>query len=496
MTVSQIEAVARFRDGVAAVVAPENIVEEKAVLDGYGRDHSFVSGKSPALAIFPETKEHVQTIVRLANQLMVPLTPVSSGSPRFNGDAVPCLSGVVVDFSKMKRILKIDRKNRYAMVEPGVTFGELVPELRKQGLRLDMPLLPPASKSVLASRLEREPVLIPKYQYDYLDPLLTLEVVYGTGDDFRTGSASGPGTLETLKADKVNPWGPGSIDFFRFVSGAQGTMGLVTWIVTKTEVLPTMQRLYFIPLHDSTALAEPLQRLLRQRVVDECLAVDNVYLASILAEDRLSDFDGLRRSLPAWTVIACVAGYERRPEERVAIQERYLIDICQDLGLQPLLHVPGAEGKEDRLLRLLSEPWTGTPYWKLRRKGSCRDLFFLSPLSRVPEFVSLVAGMISHSRYPADDVGCYIQPMVQGRGCHCEFNMPCDEADVGAMDALRELFMTTSETLMANGAFFSRPYGPWADMVYRQDGEEVKALKRLKAIFDPNNILNPGKVCF
>jgi FAD/FMN-containing dehydrogenase len=64
------------------------------------------------------------------------------------------------------------------------------------------------------------------------------------------------------------------------------------------------------------------------------------------------------------------------------------------------------------------------------------------------------------------------------------------------MDALRELFMTASETLMANGAFFSRPYGPWADMVYRQDGEEVKALKRLKAIFDPNNILNPGKVCF
>jgi FAD/FMN-containing dehydrogenase len=396
----------------------------------------------------------------------------------------------------MRRILKIDAVNRYAMVEPGVTYGELMPEIRKQGLRLSAPLLPRASKSVVASRLEREPVLIPKYQYDYLDPLLTLEVIYGTGDDFRTGSASGPGTLETLKADKVNPWGPGAIDFYRFISGAQGTMGLVTWAITKTEVLPSIQKLYFIPIEDAKALAAPLQRLLRQRVVDECLALDNVYLASILAENRLSDFDGLRKSLPAWTVIACVAGYQRRPEERVAIQERYLIDICRDLGLQPSLHLPGAEGKEHNLLRLLSEPWTGTPYWKLWRKGSCRDLFFLSPLSRVPEFVSLVAGMISQSRYPADDVGCYIQPMVQGRGCHCEFNLPCDETDPKAMDALRELFMTASETLMANGAFFSRPYGPWADMVYRQDGEEVKALKRLKAIFDPNNILNPGKVCF
>ncbi len=493
---TQVEAMVRFRDGAAAIVAPGSIVEESAVLDQYGKDHSFVSGKSPTLAIFPETKEHVQAIVRLANQFIVPLTPVSSGTPRFNGDAVPCQGGVVVDFSKMKRVLKIDPVNRYAMFEPGVTYGELVPELHKQGLRLDMPLLPPASKSVLASRLEREPVLIPKYQYDYIDPLLTLEVIYGTGDDFRTGSASGPGTLDTLKADKVNPWGPGSIDFFRFVSGAQGTMGLVTWIVTKTEVLPSMRKLYFIPLQDSAALAAPLQRLLRQRVVDECVALDNVYLASMLAGNRLSDFDGLRRGLPRWTVIACVAGYERRPEERVAIQERYLVDICRDLGLQPLLHLPGAEGKEDHLLRLLSEPWTGMPYWKLRRKGSCRDLFFLSPLSRIPEFVSLMAGMASRSRYPADDLGCYIQPMVQGRGCHCEFNLPCDETDPEAMDALRELFMTASETLMANGAFFSRPYGPWADMVYRQDGEEVKALKRLKAIFDPNNILNPGKVCF
>ena len=98
-----------------------------------------------------------------------------------------------------------------------------------------MPLLPRPSKSVAASMLEREPVLIPKYHYDYTDPLLTLEVVYGTGDDFRTGSASGPGPLEQLKADKVNPWGPGSVDYMRFVTSAQGTMGFVTWVIAKTE---------------------------------------------------------------------------------------------------------------------------------------------------------------------------------------------------------------------------------------------------------------------
>src|SRR4030067_940619 len=97
----------------------------------------------------------------------------------------------------MKRIIRIDPVSRYAVLEPGVTYGKLGPELRRQGFKLVMPLLPRANKSVVTSRLEREPGLIPKYQYDYLDPLLTLEVVYGTGDDFRTGSASRPRTPET-----------------------------------------------------------------------------------------------------------------------------------------------------------------------------------------------------------------------------------------------------------------------------------------------------------
>ena len=60
---SQIEGMLRFRDGAAAVVAPEHIVEESALLDQYGKDHSFVSGRSPSLVVFPETKEHVQAIV-------------------------------------------------------------------------------------------------------------------------------------------------------------------------------------------------------------------------------------------------------------------------------------------------------------------------------------------------------------------------------------------------------------------------------------------------
>ena len=491
------ESAANLRERLVKVINKNNVVDTPEVIAGCSKDCSFVAEGSPLLLVYPQGKGDVQAIVRLANETGVPLIPVSSGPPRFHGDTVPTKEGgLIVDFSKMKRILRIDSHNRYAMVEPGVTYGELIPELKKQGLRLCAPLLPRASKSVVTSRLEREPVLIPKYQYDYLDPLLTLEVVYGTGDDFRTGSASGPGSLEALKADKVNPFGPGFIDFFRFVSGAQGTMGLVTWAITKTEVLPLLQKLYFIPIEDVRKLTLPMNQLLKRRVVDECLALNNVNIAAILAEEWPKDFEKLKANLPSWTVIVCVAGYQRRPEERVNIQEKYLMQICEDLSLKPQTTLSGAEGKESFFLELLSNPWYREPYWKLRYKSSCHDIFFLTTLSKVPQFIGIMKEIVSKHHYPIDDVGGYIQPMVQGRGCHCEFNLPCDKSNVEEVTGVQKLFMDASETLMKNGAFFSRPYGLWADMVYSRYEEGVKALKKLKNIFDPNNILNPGKLCF
>ena len=64
------------------------------------------------------------------------------------------------------------------------------------------------------------------------------------------------------------------------------------------------------------------------------------------------------------------------------------------------------------------------------------------------------------------------------------------------MEAVREVFLTGSEAVMKSGGFFSRPYGPWAKMVYDPYEQGVAALRKLKSVFDPNCILNPGKLCF
>jgi FAD/FMN-containing dehydrogenase len=485
------EAIDSFKDSLARAVKPGNIVSDPGALEGYSKDCSFVAPGRALLLVFPENQEEVRGIVRLARESKMPLIPVSSRPPRFHGDTVPSQGGVVVDFSKMNHIVKIDPINRCAIIEPGVSYGQLIPELRKLGLRLDIPLLPRAAKSVVASHLEREPTLIPKYQFDYMDPLLSLEVVYGTGDVFRTGSAFGPATL-----DRVYPWGPGAIDYVKFLSGAQGTMGLVTWAATKTEVLPSLRNIYFISINDVHKLLDPMIGLLRRRVVDECLALNRWSLATILAENWPEDFQKLSARLPPWMVIVCISGYQRRPQERIDIQERYLKDICEKLGLRAQSTLPGAEDRGGVLLELLSGPWNKEPYWKLRHKGSCREIFFLTTLSKVAKFIELMMEVAARHHYPVENMGCYVQPMVQGRGCHCEFNLPCNESDPAEMAKIKDLFIDASETLFENGAFFNRPYGPWSDMVYGQFAEGVTALRKLKGIFDPDNILNPGKLCF
>ncbi|MBR3262443.1 MAG: FAD-binding oxidoreductase, partial [Lachnospiraceae bacterium] len=241
----------------------------------------------------PQNTQEVCDIVRQAASQGKALVPCSSKEPHLHEGSLNPLAETI-SFEKMNHILKISRHDRYARVEAGVTFGTLLPALAEQGLRANHPFLPRAGKSVVASMLEREAVLVPKYQYDYTDPLLTTEVVYGTGELFRTGSAAGPAPAEETAADMVNPWGPGSVDFARFLCGAQGTMGLVTWATLKAEVAPTDSVLTFIESDDLASLVHLASKLLFRRIPDDCLILNNVNFAAAFAKDP-SEEETLRK---------------------------------------------------------------------------------------------------------------------------------------------------------------------------------------------------------
>jgi FAD/FMN-containing dehydrogenase len=185
------------REKLVKIVGAGNVSYEKATLAEYSSDMSFVNAVKPVCVVRPANTTAIQKLVELANKTLTPLVPVSSGPPHFRGDTVPGIGGaVIVDLSGMRKIIRITRKNRVAMVEPGVTFGEMIPAVEKEGLRLNMPLLPRKTKTVIGSLLEREPVLLPKYHWDISDPLACVEAVFGCGEIFRTGQAAGPGTIE------------------------------------------------------------------------------------------------------------------------------------------------------------------------------------------------------------------------------------------------------------------------------------------------------------
>src|SRR4030042_5132352 len=160
-----------IKDKLVKIVVVGDVSSESATLEEYSSDFSFVNSIKPECVVKPRNAGEIEKIVKLANETLTPLVPVSSGAPHFRGDTVPGIGGaVVIDLSKMKKIINVDRAHRVAMVEPGVTFGELASAVEKEGLRLNMPLLPRKSKTVIGSMLEREPVIMPKYQWDVSDP--------------------------------------------------------------------------------------------------------------------------------------------------------------------------------------------------------------------------------------------------------------------------------------------------------------------------------------
>jgi FAD/FMN-containing dehydrogenase len=93
-------------------------------------------------------------------------------------------------------------------------------------------------------------------------------------------------------------------------------------------------------------------------------------------------------------------------------------------------------------------------------------------------------------------MGIYIQPVVQGVSCHCEFNLFFEPDNPGEEARIRAISEAAFEALANRGAFFSRPYGPWADLAYRRDAVTTISLRKIKDIYDPNKIMNPGKLCF
>ena len=477
------------------IMGANNVINEQAVLSEYSRDLSFMPTVRPRYVVKPENAKQVQQIVKWANETLTPLIPISSGPPHFRGDTIPSVGGaVIVDLGRMKRILRIDPVNRLAMVEPGVTFAELQPELTKAGLCAYLPLCPRHSKSVIGSMLEREPITMPAHHWDCTDPMLCAEIVFGTGDKLRGGEAAGPDTIEEqweMGKAQMTPMGLGQFNEHRLISGAQGTIGIVTWSTLKCRYLSKLNRTFLIPSENIEPLIDLTYKLMRIRLGDHLFLLNGLNLASLL-EEIPGKIEELREILSPWVLVISFEGYGDLPEDKVRYQEADFMDIAQSCQLKPKTTIAGVSA--DDIALVLSRPST-EPFWKLRFKGGWNDIFFLTTLDKTPGFISDLSALMYSHGYPVEDMGVYIQPVVQGTSCHCEFNLYYNPAGQNELDRTKWLVNEGSRRLAKKGGFFSRPYGAWADFAYIGAAEAVAMQRKIKKIFDPKGILNPGKLC-
>jgi len=482
------------KDELAKIVGKENVSNAPADLLKYSKDRSLVPPGMPECVVCPTSSEKVSEILKWANKNNVPVVPVSS-KEHFNGGGVPRQGGVVMDLSKMNNILEIDEDLKKVRLEAGVTWAQLNGELAKKGLRVIMPLLPHADRSVLSDFLDRE---VPTNTvYDYGEPMQAFEVVWPTGDIFRLGSASVNGYPDS-GSHGGNPSGPG-IDFYRFVQGAQGTMGVVTWTNLKVMWATKKDKVFFAPVDDLAYAQEFLYRLLPRRVGQEVVLLNRTDLATIIAENWPADFEKLRATLPPWTLIIVVSGLERRPDEKIAYEVQFLKELVKNefrkLTVEEAL--PGFPGLGGKILSLLRNPWPADgPYWKNRWQGASQSLFFIARPEKTPKFVEIVETVAPKHGYPVADIGSYIQPIEHNRGCQVEFTFFYDENNAAAKARIAALYKDAARALIAEGALFTRPYGDLAPMVYERAASYVIGLRRVKKIFDPNNIMNPGNLCF
>ena len=467
------------------IVGAKNVLDDKETLALYASDQSLSSPKKPAVVVRPKDTAEVQEVITFANKTLTPVVPSSSGI-HFWGATLPEQGGIILDLSRMNKILEIDAQNRKVKIQPGVTWPQLMEALKEHDQIPLNPLFPHPGTSALTSSLEREPMLIPKYEYG--DPVLTMEVVLPTGDIFKTGTASAANTQEGY------PEGPG-IDFYRFFLGAQGTMGVVTWLNIKTEYRPKQQKAYFVAFNELQDAVEPIYQIQRKLLGNECFVLSSHLLALLLCEGEEKQYAKLMAELPPYTLVLVIAGAPRRPQERIAYEEEALMEVAAQLNFEPKKTVAGIAGLEATMLEKLRNLPADGSYWKTSFTSSTQDIFFITTMDRAADFADIALTHAACYGFNINQVGIYLQPLERGRACHLCFSLPCDLGSEAERQKIKSLYLELSEQLITEGAFFTRPYGPWADMVYRRTTTYTNTLKELKKIFDPNHILNPGKLC-
>lgn len=471
--------------GIECLVDPGRCAE-------FASDADTRNGHAPRAILMPRSAEDIVALVQWANENDTGIVPVSSSGRRRRGDTVPQRpNSVVADLSGLNKLVHADARDKIAIIEPGVDFGTVDRLLAPHGLRCFPPLMPRAGKSVIASYLEREPVLAANDHWDTSDPFGGTTLVLGNGRIAPTGGAAIEGTLPEQLARghrQMLQTGPSFIDLLRVVQGAQGSLGIMSWAAIYCERIPSQESAWYCSADALEPVVNLARDLLHRRLGNAMFIVDRVQLAMLLSGDR-AGFQDLVARLPAWTLFASAAAYRQQAAERMAWQRGDLTRCAAQHGTQLSESLEGHSATS--LAQRLRKPEPGS--FRDRPLGAHRELFFMHQLDRVDAFVKLVKESLSAAGQGGAPLGVYVQPMTQGVNCHVEFTLAFDPRSTSVPEQAKA-WQTTAQRCAEAGGFFSRPYGRWGEFAFSRDTGTLGLMAMAQEILDPRGVMNPGRL--
>jgi glycolate oxidase len=450
-------------------ILPENLImTNPEKLKDYSHDYTEDISSIPDIVLMPETTQQVSKIMQYCYDNFIPVTPRGAGTG-LSGGAIPVKKGVVLSLEKMNKILKIDVPNRIVITQPGVITQVLQEEVQKYGLFY--PPDPASRGSCFIGGNVAENSGGPKaVKYGVTkDYVLDLEVVLPCGTILHTGAA-------TFK----NATGYNLTQLF---VGSEGTLGIVTEITLKLLHTPKHDVLMMIMFDSLIAASRAVNQILQTGILPSAL--------ELMEKDAL-DFGmqyipDVEISIPENTEAVLLVELDGNYPEILQKEAETIAGILENNGV---IDIYWAEETIDKQ-RL----------WKLRRgigeavkmHSVYKEEDTVVPVSAIPELIEKVKDL--GKQYGFRSV-CYGHA---GDG-NIHVNILKDsmrEEDWNGTkleEAIRELFRTCKRW----GGTISGEHGiglvqkKYLKEVFTE--EEIEWQKKVKILFDPRNILNPGKI--
>lgn len=436
-------------------------------IEKYSHDETEDLVYYPAIVLIPINSEEISKILRYCNEHHIPVTPAGALTG-LSGGALPIFGGVLLSTEKLNKIIAIDEENHQVITEPGVITQDLQDAVKSKGLFY--PPDPASKGSCFIGGNVAENSGGPKaVKYGVTNEyVLNLEIVLADGSIIWTGA-------NVIK----NATG---YNLTQLIVGSEGTLGIVTKIVLKLRTHPTHDMLMLVPFFDASDACKAVSEIFRAGIVPSGLEfMENDALR--LAQDFTQDYSISVAENHEAHLLVEVDGFD--PEK--------LMEECEQI-LSVL-----EKFKTDEILFAEAEAQKQT-LWNLRRKvgeavkafSTYKEEDTVVPRYRLPELLEHVKNI--GAKYGFESV-CY------GHAGDGNLHVNILKGDLSDLkwnkelpNAIKELFIEVVKL----GGTISGEHGiglvqkPYMPIAFPE--VTLQLMRSIKSTFDPNGILNPGKI--